>query len=129
MADEDLLKQVKASREQKTRAVAGNLSRFEWDRDRAARIAMQPYYQAPDMKPKDETRPQNLNSGGDNLRPEAYRTGRDVPDGSWLSAPQESGERKPSFDPMQAKGRHPVARPGPKIPNNPAEVGPGRRRG
>jgi hypothetical protein len=45
--DEETLRQLKESRIAKTKAVAGDVKRFEWDRDKAARIAMQPYYQQP----------------------------------------------------------------------------------
>jgi hypothetical protein len=47
MADRELLAQLKASREAKTRSVAGDTSRFEWDRDKAARIGGSPFYSQP----------------------------------------------------------------------------------
>jgi hypothetical protein len=128
MADYDLLRQLKESRSAKTKAVAGNLKRFEFDRDKAARIAMQPYFQSPrDWKPEDRSKPQRL---GDDYNLQGARSGyaNDVADSDWKSAPDERAERKPRFDSMEAKSRKPgyTKAPG-KIPSNPAEIGRGAR--
>jgi hypothetical protein len=125
--DYETLKQLKESRIAKTKAVAGDVKRFEWDRDKAARIAMQPFYQQPDMKPTFDPRPQEL---GDPYNKQGPRSGyqNDVADSDWKSAPAESGERKPRFDSMEAKSKKSgyAKAPG-RIPDNPAELGRGAR--
>src|SRR6516164_2357598 len=109
MADYDLLMQLKASREAKVRSVVGDTSRFEWDRDKASRLATNekgpvPFYSNPNTRPEDRHAPQRLgddyNLQGD---PKDYR--HDVPGTEWERSPNESAERKPAT----SEGRRPGA--------------------
>jgi len=125
--DYDTLRQLKESRIAKTKAVAGDVKRFEWDRDKAARISGQPFYQQPDMRPEDRSKPQRL---GDDYNLQGPRSGYENDTDGWVRSPDESSEkRRPArFDSMEAKSKKPgfAKFPG-KIPRNPVEAGPGAR--
>jgi hypothetical protein len=137
MADYDLLMQLKASREAKVRSVAGDTSRFEWDREKAQRLGHARFYSNPTPKPPDLTAPQKL---GDplNLRTPSREYFDDTPDNEWMRSPNESAERKPGGSEGQNPGRgfvgserqaaHRVGRPHDyDITKNPAEAGYGAR--
>jgi len=126
--DYDTLRQLKESRIAKTKAVAGDVKRFEWDRDKAARISGQPFYQQPDMRPEDRSKPPRL---GDDYNLQGNRSGYYENDASgWVRSPDESSEksRPARFDTMESKSKKPgyAKAPG-RIPPNPAEEGKGAR--
>jgi hypothetical protein len=116
LADFDLLKQVKASREAKVKAVAGDTKRFEWDRDKAARIGMAPYYSQPrNYNSPDMEAPQAL--GDPEVTQRGWPKENYYNDASgWARSPGESAEKKPNFDMMESKSRHAVAKPARNLP-------------
>jgi hypothetical protein len=154
MADRELLAQLKASREAKTRAVAGDTSRFEWDRDKAARIGGSPFYSQPaGYASKDESANQELGDRN-NLRgwpqPDvAYN--QDVEDRGGLEDKWADGRAtrpnalgsdtalsKPGSN-REGAGRgyasqqgptvsHRPAQPAPRMTDNPSGAGRGARR-
>jgi hypothetical protein len=127
--DRDTLRQLKESRIAKTKAVAGNTSRFEFSYDKAARIAGVPYYQQPaDMRPEDRSKPQRL---GDDFNLQGNRSGfyeNDVSPSDWTRGPHEEAERKPNFTGSEHQARKPgyAKHPG-TINPNPATIGKGAR--
>jgi len=134
--DYDMLRQLKASREAKVRSVAGDTSRFEWDREKAQRLGHAPYYSNPTPKPPDLSGPQKL---GDplNLRAPSREYFDDTPDNEWMRSPNESAERNPAtseggrpgagFVGSEKAARHRPARPAPRLPLAPSAVGLGAR--
>jgi hypothetical protein len=128
MADYDLLMQLKASREQKVKAVAGDTSRFEWDREKAQRLGRAPYYSNPTPKPPDRHAPQRL--GDDyNLQAPSREYLDDVPGNEYMRSPNESSEGHPGgFVGSEKQASHRVGRPhNYDITKNPAEAGKGAR--
>jgi hypothetical protein len=137
--DKDLLQQVKASREAKTRAVAGDTKRFEWSRDRAARISGEPYHQIPaSYNSPDESNNQRLGDRN-NLRgwPKsdvAYQ--QDVEDrggatDKWAdgrSSPSttlgsDTALKTPKYVSAGPETSHKPARPAPRMTDNPSGAG------
>src|SRR6516165_11975766 len=141
MADYDLLKQLRASREAKTRAVTkdvgGIKGRYEFDRDKASRLAegvpfhMRPSnYNSPDFSKDNQHQGDRevTGRGWPSEGPASYYD--DAKDSDWVRSPDESSEksRPARFDTMESKSRKPgYAKPPGRIPDNPAELGPGHR--
>jgi hypothetical protein len=147
MTDPELLKQLEASRTNKTRNIVGNTDRFEWDRRKASRLSEGvPYHMEPDMRPKDESAPQALGEGKNNLRADHYpnevadygraqdkwadgRLGSGVNDGPLKPGNSYRRDLGASYSGSGSAAAHAVGRPTARnLPKDPATTGRGRRR-
>jgi hypothetical protein len=148
MADYDMLKQIKQSRQAKVDAVTGgDSSRFEWSRDRAARIAQAAFYSQPaSMIPKDVHAPQALGDRAVNQQApdyvddvkgteERWADGRLTASGPWgsddgMAKPDNRGSNPGAgYSGVGAAAAHSPGRATARnLPKDPATTGRGARR-
>jgi hypothetical protein len=151
MADRELLAQIKASREAKTRSVTGgDASRFEWSYDKAARIGGEPYYRQPsNYRSPDLHSPQDLGEHGGNLQgapgkgdgyyhndsgdggmQDRWADGRLAKSNDGMLKPGNNSDRAgASYSGVGSQASHAYGRPSRKITDNPSGAGRGARRG
>ena len=144
MADNDLLRQIKASRLAK-RSAMGVKQPYEYPPEKASRVSDGvPYYRQVTERPPDLSGPQKL---GDerNLRGPGYADDTRNPLGRWTDAHggdsgvgNVAGERKPNnrdknlgsgFVGSEHQASHAFGKPSRRITDSPANAGPGARQG